>query len=354
MATEIQFHPLANLFPLMESAEFDELVADIKAHRLREKIVLYEGMILDGRNRYRALRTLGASPAEIRDHCCVTKDCIDQHHGGPAAYVISANIHRRHLTAEDKRKVIAKLVAAQPEKSDRALAKQAGVDHKTMAKARRKAEATGEASPVEKRVGTDGKARKQPVKAPAPPPAANDPKCAEVIALGAKATGAERKLAQWLIDRPQYSERVVAGWLDCGETRIKQLRRWAERGFPGEPMGGRTKKPGGRRGGGDAPFEPPEEETQGPSAEDSKTQRDDIGQGSAGETERLRIRVDELQAEKRHLEIKVAGLESEVEELKAENAKLREQLEAAHAPGTTLPAGDPGPIPDFLLREPKA
>src|SRR5262249_15998239 len=59
---------------------------------------------------------------------------------------------------------------AQPEKSDRALAKQAGVDHKTIAKARRKAESTGESSPVEKRVGADGKARKRPVRMKATKP----------------------------------------------------------------------------------------------------------------------------------------------------------------------------------------
>jgi hypothetical protein len=58
--------------------------------------------------------------------------------------------------------VLAKLVAAQPEKSDRQLAKQAGVSHPTIAKARRAAEATGKALPVDKRVGADGKPRKQP------------------------------------------------------------------------------------------------------------------------------------------------------------------------------------------------
>jgi hypothetical protein len=46
------------------------------------------------------------------------------------------------------------------------------------------------------------------------------------------------------------------------------------------------------------------------------TLRDDIGANSTAEAERLRVRIEELQAEKHRLEIKVAGLESEIEELR--------------------------------------
>jgi hypothetical protein len=164
--TALEFHSLSDLFPLLEGVEFDELVADIKVNRLRDKIVLYDGMILDGRNRYRALRTLGVDPEVIRDQYCVEPHCIDASHGGPKEYVISANIRRRHLTAEQKIDVLSKLVAVQPKKSDRQLAKETGVTHPTIAKARREAEATGKALPVEKRVGADGKARKQPARKP--------------------------------------------------------------------------------------------------------------------------------------------------------------------------------------------
>jgi hypothetical protein len=44
---------------------------------------------------------------------------------------------------------------------------------------------------------------------------------------------------------------------------------------------------------------------------------EDIGADSRAEAERLRVRIEELQADKRRLEIKIAGLESEVEELRA-------------------------------------
>lgn len=54
-------------------------------------------------------------------------------------------------------------IAANPNKSDRAIAAEIGVDHKTVGKARR--DATGEDSPVE-RVGLDGKTRRLPQRTP--------------------------------------------------------------------------------------------------------------------------------------------------------------------------------------------
>jgi hypothetical protein len=154
-----EFHPLANAFPLMEGAEFDALVADIKANGLHEPIVTYEGMILDGRNRFRACLAAGVEP-EFDDYIEGEDSlvCI----ADPAAYVISRNIHRRHLTAEQKRDLIAKLIKAQPEKSDRQIAETAKVSPTTVGVVRAKMEATGDVSKLDTR--TDTKGRKQPAK----------------------------------------------------------------------------------------------------------------------------------------------------------------------------------------------
>ncbi len=58
-----EFHPVSSLFPLTQGKEFDDLVADIREHGLREPIWLHKGgRILDGRNRSRACHEAGVEP----------------------------------------------------------------------------------------------------------------------------------------------------------------------------------------------------------------------------------------------------------------------------------------------------
>jgi hypothetical protein len=147
----LQFHPLADLFPLMEGAEFDALVADIKKNGLHYPIILYDGKILDGRNRYRACLAAGFEPA-VRNG--------DNWIGDPASFVISRNIRRRHLTAEQKRDLIAKLLKRDPSKSDRQIAETVKASPTFVGKVRAEGEATGDVSTVDTR--TDTRGRHQP------------------------------------------------------------------------------------------------------------------------------------------------------------------------------------------------
>lgn len=84
----MKFHPYSEIFSLIEGDAFDELVADIKANGLREKIWIYDGKILDGRNRFLACQKAKVKP--------LTQKFV----GNDAAalsLVWSINMHRRHL-----------------------------------------------------------------------------------------------------------------------------------------------------------------------------------------------------------------------------------------------------------------
>ena len=86
----LDFHPAANAFPMMDSARFAELLDDIRQHGLLQPITLQDGMVLDGRNRYKACQELGIEP-DTRTYS-----------GDPWAYVWSFNGQRRDLVAEQR------------------------------------------------------------------------------------------------------------------------------------------------------------------------------------------------------------------------------------------------------------
>jgi hypothetical protein len=107
--SNLQAHPLADLLPMIRSeAEFGELVEDIRTKGLLSPIVLFQGMILDGRNRYKACSQLieqGAFEWDPKFH-------IRHFHGDEVeavAYVESLNVMRRHLSSSQRAVVAAKL-----------------------------------------------------------------------------------------------------------------------------------------------------------------------------------------------------------------------------------------------------
>ncbi|RQS63853.1 ParB N-terminal domain-containing protein [Burkholderia sp. Bp8984] len=96
MFGHLQLHPLCTLFPRIDGVEFEALKVDIQANGLREPIVIHDGMILDGGNRYRACLEAGVDPMTVQFDGC-----------DPLAFVLSRNLHRRHLTPGQQAAIVA-------------------------------------------------------------------------------------------------------------------------------------------------------------------------------------------------------------------------------------------------------
>jgi hypothetical protein len=334
--TDLKFHPLADMFPLMEGDEFDALVADIKANGVREPITIFEGKILDGRNRYRACMLLGIEPRfqEHRAGCA--------HVGDPAAYVISMNIHRRHLTAEQKRDLIAKLIEAQPEKSDRQIAKQAKASPTTVGTTRAKMEKTGEVSKLDTR--TDAKGVKQPAKkkrsADAEQEEADKKECTRLWQKVQQAEGAAAR-----INAPHADEKTEA------ELKIeKHAFDVAESLFGARPDIARALYEFT-----DDHWWPFVEALDAKATRKAKPARECDTYGFEGDWDEQAQREFEervtppiILEKLRAVEIEIVGLRSENDELRTERDRLRArvaELEGAHAIGDG--------IPECLRRTPK-
>jgi hypothetical protein len=183
----IEVHPAAELFPRMGADELKALGEDILQNGMTSPIVLWvpkeyygtceaskrfnftKSLLIDGRNRLDAMELVGMNPSrseigktivavffyEPSSH--LPKRKRQETLADPYAYVASANFHRRHLTNAQKGELIEALLKAKPERSDRATAKIAQVDHKTVAAVRKEGEARGEIPHVERRDDTKGR-----------------------------------------------------------------------------------------------------------------------------------------------------------------------------------------------------
>ena len=94
----MQFHEAANIFQLDEE-HIDQLVADIKARGLEVPIEVLDGKIIDGRRRWIACEKAKVEP----DFCEVQTD-------DPLNYVLSINLHRRHLDQSQKAMVAGRCI----------------------------------------------------------------------------------------------------------------------------------------------------------------------------------------------------------------------------------------------------
>jgi hypothetical protein len=240
----------------MSSDELQTLGADIVKNGLTSPIALWrahpdgQAVLLDGRNRLDAIEMATGKAVEIGAPSLMAGEFLatdkvvelDGRKVDPVAYVISANIHRRHLTTEDKDRLIVELLKADSTKSNRQVAKIVDASHPHVAKVREQAEQAGDVETVTTSIDTKG--RKQPAKktrikqakkasAEKKPPAESEPvepvepvEPANTVAnndVGTNSVGEVERLTariQELEDEKHRLELKVAGF----ESEIEELK----------------------------------------------------------------------------------------------------------------------------------
>jgi site-specific DNA-methyltransferase (adenine-specific) len=88
----MKIHPIADLLPMLSGLEWESFKADISKNGIRLPVVVYQGQILDGRNRWKACQEL-----KIK--------CPTVEWSGPGSvldYIVSCNLERRHLNASQR------------------------------------------------------------------------------------------------------------------------------------------------------------------------------------------------------------------------------------------------------------
>lgn len=94
-----KMHPLCELLPPMAADEFKDLCDDIANHGVLNPVVIYEGKILDGRNRWTAAMKTGRKCPMVEYRGAMTA----------AEFVVAQNINRRHLDGGQRAALAAKI-----------------------------------------------------------------------------------------------------------------------------------------------------------------------------------------------------------------------------------------------------
>jgi hypothetical protein len=98
----MDLHDICAIWPKLTGRPFDQLVADMKQHGLREPIITLDDKILDGANRFAACQTAGVEPR------------FEPYKGNdPLGFCISRNGARRHLTTSQRAMVAARIANCQ-------------------------------------------------------------------------------------------------------------------------------------------------------------------------------------------------------------------------------------------------
>jgi hypothetical protein len=208
-------HPAADEVPMLTATELAGLTEDIKANGLRVAIVLFEGRILDGRNRLLACLAAGVAPR------------FEQHDGSdPYLFVLSLNLKRRQMEDAILRVLVSKKLI---EGSDAYVAAQA------------KAKEEANRARGEKAKGNQNAAKKAPAAAaaknsPASREAAPSPRPAPASPARDHAAEAARKAATRLAAAAGTSRATVERAMELERKAPDLVERMKSEAKAGEPQ----------------------------------------------------------------------------------------------------------------------
>jgi hypothetical protein len=175
----LKVHPAAEAFEPLPEAEMQELTEDIRVNGLRALPVLWWSadqvpFLIDGRTRLDALAQLGLI-YETPDHHVGLRTwtgtkwanlsgdrmLFENVRGDPYEIARSFNVRRRHLSFDDKRRAVERLLKIHPELSHRQIAEKADVSPTSVGKIYKQKQEAGDVSTVDtSRIDTKG--RRQP------------------------------------------------------------------------------------------------------------------------------------------------------------------------------------------------
>jgi hypothetical protein len=115
----MEFHPLSEIFPLMEDDDLFNLGNDIARNGVREPIVLYEGKILDGRSRMMAYSVNQKLALEKFGLKLIPPSFVTYEGDDPVGCLVSLNLESRKLSISQRAMVAAKLIEICGRKSRR-------------------------------------------------------------------------------------------------------------------------------------------------------------------------------------------------------------------------------------------
>jgi ParB-like chromosome segregation protein Spo0J len=133
---ECEIHPAASLFPLVEGTRFQSLVDSIEVHGVQNPIVCSGNVVLDGRNRLRAVEKLRnegkavdlpaiqwSSPRGMTETQWITAQNLDRRHLSEDAYVTAQAALNRILRKEAKERQAATKFDTEKAKAARSTAR---------------------------------------------------------------------------------------------------------------------------------------------------------------------------------------------------------------------------------------